>query len=102
MPAMTTQPTQLEVDIANALGVDLATTVRGSLVIDFDSTAGMRARWDGAMVLTEEQAAAVRRIVEEDDARRRAANGTDRARRAMAALTPEQRLQVLADLEVSE
>ena len=76
------EPSQLEVDVANVLCLDLATTVRGSLVIHVDEHSVVRARWDGAMILTEEQVTAVRRIVEEADARdrRRAARSVEPTR----------------------
>ena len=94
----TTEPTQLEVDVALALGLNLETTVQGSLVIE-DLPGSMQARWDGAMTLTAEQADAVNRILDEDAGRRQANDTAARARRALAVLTPEQRRQVLADLE---
>lgn len=98
MPATPMPPSQLEQDIARILGLSLETTVQGSLVIE-GIPGSMQARWNGAMTLTAEQADAVNRILDESAGRRRANEAAARARRALADLTPEQRRQVLADLE---
>lgn len=97
MPTIPAPPNKLEVDVAGILGLDLATIVAGSLVIDSDTHGGppATARWQGAMDLTVEQVDAVEARFAEEDVARRASH----ARGLLAALPPEQRRQLLADFE---
>lgn len=96
MPATPMPPSQLEQDVARILGLDLATVIAGSLVVQLDhGTDTMTARWDGAMTLTDDQAAAIRRIHDERETRSNAAQ----ARRLLEDLPAEERRQLLADFE---
>jgi hypothetical protein len=101
MPAHPIPRDELEVATANILGLDLDRTVQGSLRIeripgDRLCTSGrLRAKWDGAMILTAEQEAAVTRLVDEREVRSRAAQ----ALAALSALPPDECRRVLAELE---